>query len=647
MQTRYGHCYASASTCTSDASPTTPFEPRPMKLLFPSLLLLSTLPTSTAQSIPDSGTWGFEIFCAQDAAGKNSLYMSSRIGSLNKMADLSAPPSRWLHRRRHMGPSEAPIQRDGIVFFIPLGDKKGAGKLAVADFRREFKLTELSMVSPTLYDPLVVPKRNLVLQAGDTGKGQTVIEIVSYATPGAPAKKVWALILDGAPAGGVTRMLLDGDLVLVPTTTGIHVLRPGKGSKPYETMTFVKTLTRSPITNLVAFPNGTSRAYACMTCNYVKNHRPLDAAVTAFEASGKLWTMKVGNVPNTSPPKPYVPAAGFHEPGVVSKGGISFIGFLLREREPGTGFTKPAGVAVAGFGMPNGPTFAIAQTLPQSGEPFAEIAVHGTRMAFMTSQSPKWWPNPKGGSEVLNILYTPLDPVGANTIAGVIGTAGPLGGRIGIEVTDRPLWSHDGRHLFVTTVNYPGAPNPGKSGSELLGVPAKRAVNPKLDKMLTLLELGDQSSERAYGLPTRFDPWDLPAAAFGESTMFGQYTQTAAHSVLVPHKIAGNLGARTLTARKLPRDKNIPGFPSIPPRTFDDVNGSIVAPPKTYGARRAGFNLWSRTNSMLATYLVQAEGNELIYQISGINTLGFGNQIPTLTISLPTGSITTTEILTL
>ncbi|MEZ5990405.1 MAG: hypothetical protein R3F30_15075 [Planctomycetota bacterium] len=546
-----------------------------------------------------------------------------------------------------MGPSETPILRDGIVLFVPLGDSASNGALAVVDFRSTFRLTEVAMTSPTHYEPLVVPARSFVLHAGDDGNGKTVLEVVSYVGPGAPAQKVFVLPLDGSPAGGVTRMLLSGDRVLVPTTAGIHVLKPGTGSTVYESQAVIKTGTRSPITDVVSFPSGSSTLHACMTCDFDSNDRPLDAVVTAFDETGKTWSLPAGNVPNTSPPKSYVPAAGFHEPGVVTKGGISYVGFLLREREPGTGFTKPAGVAVAGFGMPGEPTFGIAQTLPQSGEPFAEIAVNGTRMAFMTSQSPKWWPQPLGGSEVLNILYTPLDPVGANTVAGVVGTAGPLGGRIGIEVTDRPLWSRDGRNLFVTTVNYPGAPNPGKAGSELLTVPSDRAINPTLDPMTTLLELRDQTTERAYGLPTAFEPWDLPAAAFGEATFFGQFTQTAAHAVFVPHKVSGQLGTRTLTHRKLPRDTNIPGFPAIPPRTFDDVNGSIVAPPKTYGARRSGFNLWTRTNSLLATYLVQADGDELIYQISGIDTLGFGVQFPVVPIPLATGSVTTTEILTL
>ncbi|GEM_PF-6591741 len=601
-----------------------------------------------AQEVPRSGTWGLDLFALKDARGGHSLWMASRIGTTQKLADLSAPPSRWWNGRRHMAPEEVRILRDGSVFILPLGDSKTNGALAVLDFRSgALRKTEIKLVSPPNYEPLLDTDRRLAVCASDSGTGDTVLECVSWSGAGG-AKSLGRVRVKGSPAGGVTRMHREGDLCFVPTTAGVHVLRILGGSKVLEPKVFVSSGARSPVTNLAAFPSGSNRRFAILCSDFdTGDLRPKDAAVLSFDASGNAKTHPVGNVPNTSPPKPYVPAVGFHSPGVASRNGISYVAFLLREKEPGTGYTKPAGVAVLGAGAPTGETFCVVRTTAAAGEPFAEIAVHGARMAFMTSQSPRWWPHPKGGSERLNVLYTPLDPLGAGTLGGVIGTAGPLGGRIGVEVTDRPLWSRDGKNLFVTTVNYPGAPNPGTSGSEVLAVPDARALNPLQDPMRTLISLRDQRTERAYGLPTVFEPWDMPLMMFGQASLFGQFAQTAAHAVLLPHKVSGSLATDTRTYRKLPRDINIPGFPAIPPRSFRDAGNRVSPPPKTFGARRASFNLWTRTNSLLATYLVQADGDELFYQTSGINLLSFGIQVPVLTVKLPSSSITTTEILSL
>lgn len=615
-----------------------------MKPLTLALLALCP-PVAVAQEIPQSGTYGLDAFVVTTAAG-SELHAAAPLQPFATFA-LPAPPSRWLHRRRHMAALETEIACDrdnGIVLAIPTGDAPGNGGVSFFDFRAGGAVHHMSATAPAAYDTLLLKTRMYALSAADDGFGNTVVDVYDYSIPGAQPQQT-AVLVPGIPAAGVTRIAATADEahVVVATSTGVQIFAVGAMPSPLTSVAFLSTGSRSPAGNVAMFVRGAAPHAVVMTCDYGPNNRPLDAELLSFDLAGNAEVTPVGNVPNTNPPKPYVPSAGFHDPGVVQVAGIAYVAFLLREVDPGTGFTKPAGVGVIGFGVPNEPTFAVPRTTAAAGEPFEELAVYGTRIAFMTGGAPNWWPAPAGGSERLNILYTPLDPVGAGTTGGVIGSAGPLGGRIGTEVTDRPLWSRDGRHLFVTSSNYPGAANPGVVGSELLAVPESRAINEVQDHCQTLIPLGDQVSERAYGLPTRFDPIDLPASAFGSFTMFGQFIQSAAHTVVVPESGFGWLGLRAFTSFFLPRDANIPQFP-VTPRVYDDQGTPVVPPPATYGGRRASFNLLGHETAAPAIYMLQLAEDKAIYNASGWN-LQFGPQIPLIEVPLPTGSKTSTEIL--
>jgi hypothetical protein len=599
-------------------------------------LLSLTIAHANTQEIPRSGSFGIDVFVTTIAGGASTLHATTPLGA-PITSPLPSAPSRWLHRRRHMAGLETEIacdRTDSVFLAIPTGDGPANGGVSFFDFRVGGTVSHLPATAPSAYDVLLLTLHSYALVAADDGLGNTVVDLYDYSVAGVPPVRA-SLTVPGIPAAGVTRMV----------AAGVQILAVGAMPAPLAPIAFLATAPRSPAGNVALFLRGVAPHAAVITSDFGPNNRPLDAEIVSFDLAGNAVTTPVGVVPNTNPPKPYVPAAGFHDPGVVQLAGIAYVAFLLREKDPGTFFTKPAGVGVIGFGVPNEPTFAVPRTTAAAGEPFEELAVQGTRIAFMTGGDPFWWPAPAGGSERLNILYTPLDPVGAGTIGGVIGSAGPLGGRIGTEVTDRPLWSRDGRHLFVTSSNYPGAPNPGIVGSELLDVPAGRSINEVQDHCQTLIPLGDQVSERAYGLPTRFDPIDLPAAAFGSFTLFGQFIQTAAHAILVPETSFGWIGLREFTTHFLLRDPNIPQFP-VTPRVYDDRSTPIVVPPATYGARRSSFNLLLHETTPWVIYMLQVADEKAIYHATGWNLM-FGPQIPLLETSLPTGSKTSSEVLSL
>ncbi|MCA8953419.1 MAG: hypothetical protein KDE27_28155 [Planctomycetes bacterium] len=607
-------------------------------------LVLTPL-VAVAQEIPRSGSNGIDAFVVTTPTGTSELY-AGRLLQPFLTFNLPAPPSRWAHRRRHMAAleTEIAIDRTHLVLAIPTGDQSTNGGVSFFDFRAPGFPIHMPATAPAAYDALLLEGNQYALVAADDGQGRTVVDLYDYSMPGLTPARV-SLPLQGIPAAGVTRLVATANEshVLVATEAGVHILAVGPMPSPLTPVAFLPTAPRSPAGNIALFTRLNAPHCAVITSDFGSNDRPLDAEILSFDLNGIFVTTPVGNVPNTNPAKPYVPAAGFHDPGVVEVAGIAYVAFLLRERDPGTYFTKPAGVGVIGFGMPNEPTFAIPQTTAAAGEPFEEVAVHGTRIAFMTGGDPYWWPAPAGGSERLNVLYTPLDPLGAGTIGGVIGSAGPLGGRIGTEVTDRPLWTHDGARLFATSSNFPGAPNPGLAGSEFVDVPETRVLNEVQDHCLTMIPLGDQVSERAYGLPTRLDPIDIPAAMFGGFTMFGQFIQSAAHAIVLPEAAFGWIGLREFTTHFLLRDTNIPLFP-VTPRVYRDQGVPTVQPPPSYGARRAAFNLLAHQPSMPLVYLLQIADDKAIYDAAGFN-LSFGPQIPLLEVALPAGSRTSTEIL--
>ncbi|MBL8750234.1 MAG: hypothetical protein JNK78_13795, partial [Planctomycetes bacterium] len=354
---------------------------------FSSLVVAASV---AAQEIPRSGTFGIDAFVVTATSGAAALHLSQPLAPITSYP-LPAPPSRWLHRRRHMAGLETEIacDRGQLVMVIPTGDQATNGGVSFFDFRAGPAIHHEAATAPAAYDVLLLPERSYAMVGSDDGLGNTVVDVFDYSVPGATPQHA-AVTVAGIPAAAVTRIAAtpNESHVLVATSKGVQIFAVGAMPQPLTAVSFLDTQPRSPSGNVAVFVRGSSPHAAVITSDFGANNRPLDAEIVSFDFAGNRVNTPVGNVPNTNPPKPYVPAAGFHDPGVVQVGGIAYVAFLLREKDPGTFFTKPAGVGVVGFGVPNDPTFAIPLTTAAAGEPFEEVAVYGTRIAFMTGGDP-------------------------------------------------------------------------------------------------------------------------------------------------------------------------------------------------------------------------------------------------------------------
>src|SRR5262249_5183874 len=152
------------------------------------------------------------------------------------------------------------------------------------------------------------------------------------------------------------------------------------------------------------------------------------------------------------------------------------------------------------------------------GEPFSIPTVSGFRIAIESSEGPPWYPTPPGGSEKISIVYSPLDSLGAGTQNGVLGVAGPLGGRRSAAGKERPLSARDARGVCAPTSNFPGAANPRSPGLEFLPVSATVAVD---DSTLAILVVGNlNGADQSITLGTQFDPDDPTRGAPLDGTSF-------------------------------------------------------------------------------------------------------------------------------
>src|SRR5262245_31262735 len=171
------------------------------------LVLAFFLASAIAQEIPRSGSFGLDAFVVT-AGGASALYAAPPLSPFATLP-LPAPPSRWLHRRRHMAALETEIALDrsnGIVLAIPTGDQPTNGGVSFFDFRAGLAATHLPATAPSAYDVLLLTAHRYALVAADDGLGQTVVDLYDYSVPGAPPVRTSATVA-GIPAAGATRMV--------------------------------------------------------------------------------------------------------------------------------------------------------------------------------------------------------------------------------------------------------------------------------------------------------------------------------------------------------------------------------------------------------------------------------------------------------
>ena len=221
---------------------------------------------------------------------------------------------------------------------------------------------------------------------------------------------------------------------------------------------------------------------------------------------------------------------------------------------------------------------------------------------------------------------------------------GPLGGRIDSRGMDRPIWTNDGTRVVACTSHFPGIPNPMIPGIEVLDVPANVAVNQYTSPHVVVQN--PTAPKRSIVLPAIFNPRNAAAGSLLNGISFvGNVFHDGMASILAAP--FGELGQKQPDS--LSRPSGIPSFPTIPPPTFDDPNGSLMSIPPIFGARRTSFNLIPNIG-INGLIMSTALGGEILLQPAGSNhlaTIGFGTAEAPIRFALPTGWKTTTEFLSL
>jgi hypothetical protein len=278
------------------------------------------------------------------------------------------------------------------------------------------------------------------------------------------------------------------------------------------------------------------------------------------------------------------------------------------------------------------------------GEPFANPAVHGARVAFESSFGPPFIGSPPGGGEKISIIYSPLDPLGLQSINGVLGVPAPLGGRISTKGMDRPMWSRDGTRVMAATSHFPGAPNPGVPGIEVLNVPADVPLD-AFSAPHTVVA-NDTFPNQSILYPSVFEP-RIPALAGAVNglSFYGNVFHDGMASILLAP--FGEIGQLQLDPLGFTQPSSVVNFPAILPPAFLDATGSTEPIPANFGARRTSFNLQPGLGVFGVT-MVMALGDEVHVQAAGFNALsalGPGPELAPFAVALPAGATTTTEIL--
>lgn len=598
--------------------------------------------------MPSSGVTGSWFYVATSPTGHSQLFglNPGRFGAPIPLGvPVQAVPSRWAHRRRTLGALETALAVPEPLFFAaPMGAAPGGGSLLVIDLRG-VRVTELVPTqNPASYDLAFDESLRFLFAAEDDGAGHTLLRGWSYATHGvlAPLDPP-TLSLPGAPAAYVNRLTVDeaADRLYIPTATGICSvdLLP---TAPQMRLVATHSLGLfAPATNAVRFEIGGTPYWSIGTCQFDGNGAPTEAGTFTWTVAGPLGGSGFGGVPG-APQKLWVPAAGTSELAVVSGALEAYVYFLLREPPPGTFFIKPSAIGavhVDGAGIRAHGTILMTDAI---GEPFSIPTAHGARVAFESSFGAPFTSLPPGGGEKISILYSPLDPLGAGSAFGTLGVPAPLGGRISTKGMDRPLWSADGRRVMAATSHFPGAPNPGVPGLEVLEVPENVPVDEYAapHRVVENLPFPNQS----IVFPSNFRP-RVPGLLpmLGHLDFFGNgFHQGTAALAVTP---LGEVGQLQVDAQGFTLSTSVPNFPAIFPPVFDDANGPTQPVPASFGARRSSFTT-TPSEGLRGIRMVVADGDRVIVQHTGIGVLASFGLEPTPAPSeygLPNGWLVTTE----
>lgn len=616
------------------------------------LVLVACGAPSFAQELPKSGSFGWSFVYASDPTGSTSqLYQLDIQNSAAPVPigdPVAAVPSRWAHRRRTLGALETQIAYGfPLVLMTPMGADVGEGAVHLIDYRTSPVTSELIPTdNPAGYDLTVLPNFRWVFSAEDTGAGTTLLRGWSWAAPGqllplSPA----TLEIPGAPSAYTQRLGVDeaGGRLWVPTSTGIQEVTLSGGATNLALGTFLDTAPYAPTTNPASFDRDGTLTWIVGTSTFAGGTALEEGGFFAWDASGASESGVFGDVPGV-PGKKWIPSAGAEELGVIGDGTDTYVYALLREPPPGTFFIKGSAVGCVRF---LGRDPAEVGSVPLSdlaGEPFANPSVSGTRLAFETSFGPPFVSEPADGGERVLILYSPLDPLGASSEFGELGLAGALGGRISTKGMDRPIWSHDGTRVFAATSWFPGAPNPGVPGLEVLDVPADVPVSvfTPPHTVVPTLDFPDQS----IVFPGLFDPrFATPDTGFFTGLSFVGHASHAGMASLAASTF-GDIGQQDLESPKLVQSTAIPNFRAILPAAFEDATSSLFPIPESFGARRASFGYHPAFGPRgLGMYV--ADGDRLLLQATSNNAfaeLGLLLPLPRAELALPAGWTTTTEI---
>jgi len=616
-----------------------------LRVFTPLALLLAP---ALSQELPTSGVTGQDYIYATSPAGVSQLFRVNVLRSASPTpigAPVSRLPSRWAHRRRLLGALETAITSpDRGVLVTPMGNAVGNGALHFVDMRAGITASLVPTANPPGYDLAFSRRLKFVFSAEDNGTGQTLLRGYSFKAPGALTPLTPpTLVVPGSPAAYVNRMGYD-PLTLelhVPTSTGIGVVSLSPTAPHMVAGRFFSTAPASPSTNPVSFRrNGlTTWIIGTSTFDPAGSSTPAAAGFFAWDSGSTEGATVFGPVPG-EPPKMWVPAVGCEELAVIGDGTDTYVYYLLREPGPGTFFVKPSAVGVVRFLGAAAPAVGTILMPVDVGEPFANPAVSGTRLAFESSFGPPFTNSPPGGGEKICILYSPLDPLGASSTDGVLGNPNPLGGRISTKGMDRPLWSADGTRVFAATSHFPGAPNPGIPGLEVLNVPAEVPLDNFSGPHTTISNL--PFPNQSIILPAVFAPRLAQPLALRFSFCGNVFNQGLA-SVGAP--TWGEIGQFQLDPLGFTQSSAIPDFPALLPPSFLDATGSLVPIPANFGARRTAFNLTPALD-LQGLVMSAAVGDGIYVQPTGANFLALLMMLPELAptrVPLPAGWVTTTE----
>lgn len=614
------------------------------------LLALCFVVPGSAQELPLSGVSGYDLFYATSPTGLSRLFTVNVQRSLDPIPVgpmVDAVPSRWAHRRRTLGALETAVGQGGPrVYITPMGDAVGNGALHFVDLRAGVESDLVATGNPAAYDVLILPSLSFAFTAEDDGLGNTVLRGFSYAVAGSPVPLSPAsLTLAGPPSAYVNRISVDQDAseMYVATTSGIRVVSYSASVPNMSAGPVMLTAPRTPTTNPHSFERNGLRTWIVGTCRFDGGNTQNEAGYFAWDLAGTVGQGPFGQVPS-NPAKNWVPGPGVEELCVVGDGTNAYAYYLLREPRPGTFFIKPAAVGVVRFIGPSAPVVSTILMPDDVGEPFANPAAFGTRVAFESSFGPPFNDDPPGGGEKISIIYSPLDPLGVSSLDGVLGVPAPLGGRISTKGMDRPIWSRDGTRVMAATSHFPGAPNPGIPGLEVLDVPADVVLDQFQGPHTVVPNL--PFPNQSIILPSGFDP-RVPAlaTAFEGLSFFGNVFNQGLASLAVTNY--GEVGQHQPNQVGFTQDPNVPNFPALFPPAFLDATGSTVAIPDDFGARRTAFN-FTPDLGIPGLTMVAAIEDTIYVQMTGINLLasfGIGMPVDPIEVVLPPGWVTTTEFL--